>query len=704
VINAIPSGRTDFLLEESVIPLKPINFRFIGCIRYHNCTKSHRHFRINNWEDFVLKNIKLTILVAVIAEIMAVPSLHAEWTDNGIPLGTAGGGQDSPVISYDGTGGAVIVWVDSRSPVNADIYAQGVTADGTIRWFPIAMPVCTASNYQSNPMMIPDGAGGTIIVWADVRSGSTLDIYVQKLSTIGYIQWPSNGVAICTGQTGLALGGIVSDGAGGAIITWHDRRNFYNGIFAQRIASNGTVMWTTNGVTVCSLIEHQQTPALAPDGSGGAIIAWEDRRNGGYDIYAQRLDASGAPQWTAGGIPICDSGQSQTTPQVVEDGSGGAVIAWSDRRNTLDFDIFAQRVNASGALQWGFGSPVSAWMYDQADCRLIHIGSGETMVTWLDGRSGSSTDVYAQKLNVTGTAQWANNGVAVCAAAGDQDDVRIVPNGSGGAFISWDDERKGTSDIDIYAQNIGSDGTPSWTADGKEICGASGNQIAAAISEDGANGMFVAWADSRSGTAKAYCHRVDAAGNIPSATLLNYYTAETNGRDIRIDWTLSEIDEGVEFHIFRADGQEMEFVEIPAVDLIAEGLAFSFVDRSCQPGASYYYRVTYELGAERNILFEVGPVTTPATVLELHQNLPNPFNPNTNIGYYVPERSRVQLGVFDVKGSMVTVLVDESQAEGTYRVYWNGRYTNGTEAASGVYFYRLTAGKKTLSRKMILLR
>ena len=651
-----------------------------------------------------MKNIKLTIFVAVIAGFMAVAPLHAQWTDNGIPLGTAGGAQVSPVVTYDGTGGAVIAWTDYRNPVNTDIYAQGVTADGVIRWFPIAMPACTAPNYQSNPLIIPDGAGGTIVAWQDAR-GSTVDIYAQKLSVIGYIQWASNGVAICTGQTGLVLGAMVSDGAGGAIITWHDRRDFYNGVFAQRIASNGNVMWTANGVTVCSQVEHQQNPALAPDGSGGAIIAWEDRRNSGLDIYAQRLDANGAAQWTAGGIPICNSGESQSAVQVVEDGSGGAVIAWTDHRNTLDDDIFAQRVDASGALQWAFDSPVGAWMQNQSDCRLIHIGAGETIVTWIDARSGASTDIYAQKVDAAGNAQWTFSGIAVCAAAGDQDNASIVPNGSGGALISWDDERNGTSNVDIYAQNIDSDGTPLWTADGKAICAASGNQSAAVISQDGANGTFVAWGDNRSGTVKAYAHRVDATGNIPAATLLNYYTAETTGRDIRIDWTLSEIDEGVEFHIYRADGPELAFAEITAAGLIeAEGLAFSFVDRSCKPGTSYYYRVTYELGNERNTLFEVGPVHTPVTVLELHQNLPNPFNPTTSIEYYVPDESRVQLGVFDVKGSVVAVLVDKPQAEGSYRVFWNGRYNNGAEAPSGVYFCRLTAGKKTLSRKMILLR
>jgi hypothetical protein len=657
-----------------------------------------------NREGITLKYIKLTILAAAIAAALGVVSVHADWTNGGIPLCTASGGQVSPVITHDGTGGAVIAWNDSRDPVNTDIYAQGVTADGAIRWYPIGMPTCAATNYQSDPLVIPDGAGGTIVAWQDARSGATPDIYAQKLNVIGYIQWTSNGVAICTGKTGLAIAGMVSDGAGGAIIVWHDKRDFYNGVFAQRIDSNGSVMWTANGVTICSQVEHQQNPAIASDGSGGAIIAWEDRRNGGYDIYAQRIDANGVAQWTAGGIAVCTESQNQTAVQVVEDGSGGAVLAWTDRRNTVDNDIFAQRVDASGALQWGTGVTAGAWMYDQTDCRLVHIGSGVTIVTWVDARSGSSTDVYAQKLDAAGTSQWGFSGVAVCAAAGDQDNARIVTNGAGGAFVAWDDARNGTSNVDIYAQNVGSDGTPAWAADGAEMCGASGNQTNVTISEDGANGMFIAWADSRSGTVKAYGHRVDASGNIPAPTLLHNYAAGTDGTDVRIEWVLSEIDDGVEFHIFRATGSPDDFVEIPAAGLNADGLVFSFVDRGCESGTTYYYRVTFTLGTERSILFETGPVTTPVTVLELRQNRPNPFNPNTLMGYYVPERSRVGLEVFDVEGRSVAVLVDDYRSEGSYRERWNGRFSDGREAASGVYFYRLTAGKKSLTKKMMLLR
>jgi hypothetical protein len=343
-------------------------------------------------------------------------------------------------------------------------------------------------------------------------------------------------------------------------------------------------------------------------------------------------------------------------------------------------------------------------MFDQTDCRLVHIGSATAIVTWLDGRSGSSSDVYAQKLNASGAAQWTSNGVVVCSATGDQINARIISNGLGGAFVTWEDERAGTDNSDIYAQNVNGNGTPAWTSDGKVICGATGNQSTPALTADGSNGTVIAWADEREGTDKIYSLRVDAAGDIPTATLLYNYSAELDGTDIRIEWTLSEMDEGIDFLILRASEPYMIFNEISSDDMIEEGLSFSFVDRNCEPGVAYYYRVAFSDGIEKNILFEVGPIRTPATALMLHQNSPNPFNPRTIIGYSLPEQCRVRLEVFDVTGRSVKVLVDEIQPGGSHSVDWDGRQTNGTAAASGVYFYRLIVGKTRLSRRMVLIR
>ena len=95
---------------------------------------------------------------------------------------------------------------------------------------------------------------------------------------------------------------------------------------------------------------------------------------------------------------------------------------------------------------------------------------------------------------------------------------------------------------------------------------------------------------------------------------------------------------------------------------------------------------------------------SPEAGLVLHQNTPNPFNPVTAIAYELPRRSRVRLEIYDVSGRLVIRLVDSVQEAGARQAVWNGTSADGRAAGSGVYFCRLTAGTKTVSRKMILLK
>ncbi len=84
---------------------------------------------------------------------------------------------------------------------------------------------------------------------------------------------------------------------------------------------------------------------------------------------------------------------------------------------------------------------------------------------------------------------------------------------------------------------------------------------------------------------------------------------------------------------------------------------------------------------------------------ELQQNFPNPFNPATTIGFSVPIRTHVSIAVYNILGERVAVLFDQTAPAGSYEVTWDG-----TAAASGVYFYRLTAGDIVDTRKMLLLK
>ncbi len=88
----------------------------------------------------------------------------------------------------------------------------------------------------------------------------------------------------------------------------------------------------------------------------------------------------------------------------------------------------------------------------------------------------------------------------------------------------------------------------------------------------------------------------------------------------------------------------------------------------------------------------------------LYQNYPNPFNPTTNIKYTIPKGAYVKLVVYNILGKQIKTLVSTEQNAGTHIVQWNGTNDYGSKVASGIYFYRITAGDFVNVKKMILLK
>jgi hypothetical protein len=169
-------------------------------------------------------------------------------------------------------------------------------------------PVCTAADDQTRPAMVSDGTGGAIVVWQDHRSGTGQKIYAQRMDRYGATLWTDNGVAVCTAAGSQQYPAAISDDAGGVIVTWEDYRSGTSDIYAQRINSAGTRLWTDGGAIVCNYSSYQDRPAIVSDGAGRSIIVWSDYRDGHYDIYAQKIDLTGSRQWDSAGVGICTGG------------------------------------------------------------------------------------------------------------------------------------------------------------------------------------------------------------------------------------------------------------------------------------------------------------------------------------------------------------------------------------------------------------
>ena len=93
----------------------------------------------------------------------------------------------------------------------------------------------------------------------------------------------------------------------------------------------------------------------------------------------------------------------------------------------------------------------------------------------------------------------------------------------------------------------------------------------------------------------------------------------------------------------------------------------------------------------------------PATITALTGNYPNPFNPTTTISYSIKDPAAVQIVIYNVKGQKIRTLVNQNQTNGKYNVVWNGKDDSNQPVGSGVYYYRMSAGKYLSTRKMLLV-
>ena len=105
---------------------------------------------------------------------------------------------------------------------------------------------------------------------------------------------------------------------------------------------------------------------------------------------------------------------------------------------------------------------------------------------------------------------------------------------------------------------------------------------------------------------------------------------------------------------------------------------------------------------QRAVLESHNP-TTPSS-FTLSQNYPNPFNPETTIRFDLPQSQEIELAIYNLAAQRVATLVQGYREAGSYSVRWDGVTDAGLELASGVYFYRLTAGDRVETRKLLLLR
>jgi hypothetical protein len=323
------------------------------------------------------------------------------WTADGVVVATAADNQLAPLLIGDGTGGAIVAWEDRRSGTNYDIYAQRLNTDGIPQWAADGIAVVDDTLDQFSPKLARDATDGVIVIWEDFRNGADYDLYAQRVAGDGNVQWAVNGIPVSTATDNQISPSLSGDGIGGVIVAWHDHRAGNADIYAQRLNADGSIAWGLDGVSVSAATNNQTSPRTVNVGEDNVVVVWEDYRNGHVDIFAQRLDGTGAAQWTVDGVFVNNAALDQIAPQLVSDDAGGVIVAWTHRRDS-GTDIFSQRIGTDGSRLWGDeGVVVSGAANTQRSAQMTADGYGGASIVWIDYRD-SGADLYIQGITAGG--------------------------------------------------------------------------------------------------------------------------------------------------------------------------------------------------------------------------------------------------------------------------------------------------------------
>lgn len=347
-----------------------------------------------------------------------------------------------------------------------------------------------------------------------------------------------------------------------------------------------------------------------------------------------------------------DGGLSWSTPLKVSDVGGDCI----DSDNTVEGAVPAVGPNGEIYLSWS--GPLGI-MFDKSG----------------DGGATFGTDIYVTEqpggwdFEVPGIYRC--NGLPITAC-----DISDSPY-QGNVYIAWSDQRNGTNNTDVFFIKS-TDGGETW-GEVKQVNddATATHQFFTWMTVDQITGsIYYVFYDRRNSTGLAtdvYVAKSDDGGETFSNFRVNQSSFTPSAFIFFGDYTNIAARNGKVYPIWmRMDGFDLSvwaaLLEFPPV-----GIALAQ-----QPD-----------GIEG---------------FELYQNYPNPFNPETAISYRLATVSDVEVQVYNLLGQRVKTLIREIQAAGIHTLRWDGQDEAGQPVAGGMYLYRLIAGEKVQTKKMLLIR
>ena len=386
------------------------------------------------------------------------------------------------------------------------------------------------SAYSVYPRAVPDATGGAIVIWNGIASATEDSrLFAQRIDDSGNILWNADGVVVCSEYSSTTDFNVVSDGHGGALVAWRDYRHGLNAdkqVFVQRMDAAGNALWAQNGVQVSILAQSGDNgvPCVSATAEGGAIVSFV---HGSSTVYARFVDDQGSVIWPST-ISLTTRTGLFYGPRAVSDNSDGAIVFWQSSNPQV---VVGQRISSDGTLIWG-AAGIGMVPESGATCELRAL-SGDNMngslVAW-EARLPDHAIPYLTRVGPDGTSVWPSGNVVVCADGSYGGELKVAPDGAGGAFSSWLSYKPVGS---VRAQHIDATGLPTLSPAGILISSLSSSATDLRMSE--ADGSAVVTWRNISGGRGALCVQQlfgDGTMRFDMPYLASFYTLVSTNSDL----------------------------------------------------------------------------------------------------------------------------------------------------------------------------
>ena len=604
-------------------------------------------------------------------------------------------------------GGAFIFWEDNKSGFQNEIFFIHMDGNGKVSFQADGKKISELSGDKYSPAVSQNLPNTAAVVWKDYSNNKNGNLFAQRVYSNGNLLWEKKGVQVTPDYPELIDYSVCSDKNGNVYISYIAKADEFGSSYKlifQKLNVNGQFQDNINGILVDNSIIRKSTSHIIADNEGGAFLFWLENQNNKSILLAQHVDSTGRQLWGKRAIALSNSNQSVLSYSVQISDFSAIYLAWQIQKS--EKEIYHQLLSLSGKQLWGTGGKIATAKKGNKTNPQVLTADSTIILSWtneINKDKDKDKDIFIQKFNTKGIHRWKDD-VPVVQLPRDQFGQKLLSDGQGGAIIAWIDKRLESVRPDIYAQRISSAG--------KQLWGPLGIAIASHINSEKSYPSIVS--DLRGGAITIFKEIRESKGEIYAQKIFNTGTyisqiigvnALLNGDSVKVSWYSANESKGTNYDIERTVQTENGSSQWKVIGNIKSGTIsnakyYEFVDRPNEKG-TLFYRIVQKDNQGNIQPSDVSKVEffESKGKISLGQNSPDPFTDETTILFYLSEPSRIKFEFFNSHIELIKEIDRQEYPKGENKIVFSGK-----DLPVGVYFYRVQSDDFVEVRKMVLTR